>query len=419
MESRPLADLTTALRARVELWVRIAAVCPVDSWRLAVLEITAGTPPPSWRPDRWLYERASFVASTVSGDSVAGWFDQRRVELDSLSLEVPDLPDAVQVERRQSGFGGIWEPLSWPNVVWSMRLGEQFTGQLPGELVAEGLRPFLSFDQAAGVFLGVAMSPSRGFGGREIVFRDQDLRGRIGAVRVRPTELIVEVEGDALEGASVGVGGDWAVPSARLAAETRRVRLPLVEPLPSRAWLALHLDRELLDHRYLGDAWGQADVEVEGDRRTQLAVLIAGGEGARAEFKRELPGADPTGAMKTVAAFANGDGGAIVFGVDDEGTVVGLDGGGARKGADRLANLVRDYVRPLPPYEIDVLDTDGTVLLLTVSAGPDAPYGVGTSDRNVVYYVRRGGTTFPATPGEVRAAVRAREAVRDPIVRRP
>ena len=48
---------------------------------------------------------------------------------------------------------------------------------------------------------------------------------------------------------------------------------------------------------------------------------IAGGEDARTEFKRRL--GDLRGVGRTVCAFANGDGGLVVIGVDDGGAVVG------------------------------------------------------------------------------------------------
>ena len=54
-----------------------------------------------------------------------------------------------------------------------------------------------------------------------------------------------------------------------------------------------------------------------------LQRRIAAGEDARTEFKRKL--GDLRGVGRTVCAFANGDGGLIVIGVDDAGAVVGED----------------------------------------------------------------------------------------------
>lgn len=54
-----------------------------------------------------------------------------------------------------------------------------------------------------------------------------------------------------------------------------------------------------------------------------MDALISGGEGPGVEFKVELPPARASAKqlhfLNTVAAFANGEGGAILFGVADDG----------------------------------------------------------------------------------------------------
>ena len=49
---------------------------------------------------------------------------------------------------------------------------------------------------------------------------------------------------------------------------------------------------------------------------------IEAGEDARTEFKRGL--GDFAAVGKTICAFANGDGGLLVLGVDDDGRIVGV-----------------------------------------------------------------------------------------------
>ena len=49
------------------------------------------------------------------------------------------------------------------------------------------------------------------------------------------------------------------------------------------------------------------------------------GESRNIEYKREVPG-NSAKYMKTVVAFANGKGGKIIFGVEDQtGKIVGMD----------------------------------------------------------------------------------------------
>jgi predicted HTH transcriptional regulator len=56
--------------------------------------------------------------------------------------------------------------------------------------------------------------------------------------------------------------------------------------------------------------------------RDRLLHLIAQGEGQRLEFKRSL--AELEDSVCSVAAFANAEGGTLLFGVRADGTVIGV-----------------------------------------------------------------------------------------------
>ena len=76
--------------------------------------------------------------------------------------------------------------------------------------------------------------------------------------------------------------------------------------------------------------------------------------------------------LKTVSAFANFDGGQIVFGVDDDGRVVGL-AGDLEQACLSIENKVNDALRPVPPYRLEIDEKRGTVTL-AVQEGIDKPY---------------------------------------------
>jgi ATP-dependent DNA helicase RecG len=143
--------------------------------------------------------------------------------------------------------------------------------------------------------------------------------------------------------------------------------------------------------------------------------LASQGESLTIEYKELLP--DDEGSkrivMKSVAAFANSDGGTILFGLTDDGEIKGLSRSESNQQArDRLATLVRTLVQPLPPYKIDRLPVpdreDRFVVTLEVEQGDNPPYAVGTKPTDYVYYVRRDSTSFPIPPNEVGALVRSR-----------
>lgn len=75
------------------------------------------------------------------------------------------------------------------------------------------------------------------------------------------------------------------------------------------------------------------------------------------EFKQEIPVAEPTKgkAMKTVCAFANGDGGSLLFGITDDYEVVGLPKAKISRFKDALSDLVDAWVEPTPSYTFEVL----------------------------------------------------------------
>lgn len=75
--------------------------------------------------------------------------------------------------------------------------------------------------------------------------------------------------------------------------------------------------------------------------------------------------------LKTVSAFANYDGGQILFGVGDTGEIIGLKD--PAETCLAIENKINDSIRPQPQYELSVNEKDKTVTL-TVEVGPAKPY---------------------------------------------
>ena len=63
--------------------------------------------------------------------------------------------------------------------------------------------------------------------------------------------------------------------------------------------------------------------------KEKVLALIAKGEGQRIEFKRS-PAELETG-VRATAAMANADGGHVIFGVRDDGTILGVEIGDQTK----------------------------------------------------------------------------------------
>ena len=103
----------------------------------------------------------------------------------------------------------------------------------------------------------------------------------------------------------------------------------------------------------------------------ELNVLIA--ECTAYDFKVMLEEKKPKSWLKSVSAFANGSGGSLLFGIDNDGRVKGLDD--VQHVCETISSRIRDYMDPLPEVEMIPHDIEGLhILQLKVNAGHYTPY---------------------------------------------
>lgn len=77
--------------------------------------------------------------------------------------------------------------------------------------------------------------------------------------------------------------------------------------------------------------------------------------------------------LKTISAYANYNNGEIIFGVDDNGDLVGIES--AKDESLRIENMINDSIVPVPNFEIEVKEVGGkTIIVLEVKKGKDTPY---------------------------------------------
>lgn len=78
--------------------------------------------------------------------------------------------------------------------------------------------------------------------------------------------------------------------------------------------------------------------------------------------------------LKTISAYANYNDGRIVFGVDDNGNVIGLKEN-PKEEALKIENMINDSLTPVPYFEIKVKEIEGKeIIVLEVKKGKDTPY---------------------------------------------
>src|SRR5437899_1234927 len=124
--------------------------------------------------------------------------------------------------------------------------------------------------------------------------------------------------------------------------------------------------------------------------KSELLEIIANGENSGVEFKRD--DLRPEQLAKEIVALANFQGGKLLLGVEDDGSISGI------QRAD-LETWVMDtvfgrYVHPLilPFYEEVLLDDDKRVAVISLTQGTAKPYVVRNNNREEIF-VRVGSTS--------------------------
>ena len=96
-------------------------------------------------------------------------------------------------------------------------------------------------------------------------------------------------------------------------------------------------------------------------------------EATECDFKVALEIKKPKSWLKSVSAFANGIGGTLFFGIDNDRNVIGL--ADAQTDAETISRLIKERITPYPNFILAPERQDGKdILVLSVSAGRSTPY---------------------------------------------
>ena len=120
------------------------------------------------------------------------------------------------------------------------------------------------------------------------------------------------------------------------------------------------------------------------------------GESKNIEYKVAVPKKSEK-YMKTVVAFANGNGGKIVFGIDDKTLeIVGMDEDNIFKTMDAITNAISDSCEPRIRPDVTLQTVkDKTVIVVEILPGAMRPYYIKSEGMTEGTYMRVSGTTRP------------------------
>ena len=127
------------------------------------------------------------------------------------------------------------------------------------------------------------------------------------------------------------------------------------------------------------------------------------GEATTYDKKQMLEVKRPKSWLKSVSAFANGEGGTLIFGISDDDQIVGL--ADAKGDAERISEEVKSKLNPAPIVNLELKEADGKALvLLHVYPGQETPYYY-IGDKQRIAFVRIGNESVTADRVQLKTLV--------------
>lgn len=123
------------------------------------------------------------------------------------------------------------------------------------------------------------------------------------------------------------------------------------------------------------------------------------GEATEYDKKLTLEERKPKSWCKSVSAFANTLGGALIFGVSNENEIVGLEN--PESDAEKISEIIKTRLNPIPEFNLRFHkeEDDKILIILDVYKGEETPYYY-SGDGLLEAYVRVGNESVKATPTE-------------------
>ena len=412
-----IADLISKLRSLGLTEVRLLVHQAGGEPSLVTAVVNAGLDVAGVTNETYDYGDVALARAVLDGNDVADWLASGKGKVDGLTFVVPEpSPNCSWIHsgsRSNARYGTLLAP---PHTEHHVLAAERPVLHFPYEVLAGAGLPLFPdpYVATASVLFDVHSVPGGPTVPSEMmIVRLAHLDAYLEKVEVSPSSITASVLGGNLNDVYLQVS------SAGHQHETRvgtpgPIRVPVSGADTTDTWVALTRGQECLDFRTISSRWSDSNqhrdlVYEPEDLSERLDLMRRNGENETVEFKEAIPKGD--GIPRAVAAFANGDGGTIVVGIEDgTGEVTGVEDAATCR--DTLVDIVRNRVRPSPPMQLFTCTLQGrAVIAMRVEPGDDRPYGV-TGKGGRRYYVRRGATNRVAEPEEMRAISLSRKTNR-------
>lgn len=301
------------------------------------------------------------------------------------------------IESRDELFNfNVWWSADW----YMVHINERSRTHIPTEPLLELKNPlFPDAYQAIRSWIGLDLQEREGLIGKIIILLP-NYRAKIKSVKINSKQLDLEIETKEIVLKNL-LGKVWC--EGEEGEETQEdisfdqpQKTILLEYTPKDVYVYLlsKSKGEVIDY------WQRLSRRFPKEMRTDMTTdeifeLIKKGENQEVEFKEE--GVEPNKLAKELVAFANTNDGIILIGVDDEGSIKGVDD--AKRFEEKIRDIAQNNCNPSIQLETREYDINNKKILgIFVSQGSNKPYQ--RNDRR--FFVRRGSTSRSPDPTEVK-----------------
>ncbi len=140
------------------------------------------------------------------------------------------------------------------------------------------------------------------------------------------------------------------------------------------------------------------------ERKMDLKLSELLGETTEYDNKRDAEIRKPKSWLKSISAFANGTGGALIFGIADDDTVTRIED--IKSVSEFVSQKIKERISPFPEVTMQIHSTENGKNLLTVEVmeGQETPYYY-RGDGSTEAFVRIGNESVTANAAELKRLV--------------
>ena len=139
------------------------------------------------------------------------------------------------------------------------------------------------------------------------------------------------------------------------------------------------------------------------DEHEKISLCDFAGETTFYDKKVALEERKPKSWLKSISAFANGDGGALFFGVSDEDELVGISD--VKNVSEKISECLKERMDPIPEVTLKICQQSGKAfIVVNVAAGMETPYYY-LGDGSRIAFVRIGNESVPANAIDLKRLV--------------